>query len=206
MSDTNRIEYNRRVVEEFRAKGGNVQGWAPLILLTTKGAKSGQTRVYPLMSVPDGGHYLAVASKGGAPKNPLWYYNLLAHPDVTVEVGNEKFAATARLLTGNERDKHLRRRLQCFLPMVSIKRKRPAKSLFFCSNGVQTRRVESVSAHWYTRCGARRRIAAGFFVISVYVSAREVRRHLSEYLNLVKPYLRSYSYYKICILIDKTGT
>jgi len=59
MSDTNRIEYNRRVVEEFRANGGNVQGWAPLILLTTKGAKSGQTRVYPLMSIPDGDHYLA---------------------------------------------------------------------------------------------------------------------------------------------------
>ena len=103
MSNHDRIEHNLRVVEEFRANGGAVQGWAPLILLTTKGAKSGQTRVYPLMSVPYGAHYIAVASKGGAPKNPLWYNNLLAHPDVTVEIGNERFLATARLLTGDER-------------------------------------------------------------------------------------------------------
>lgn len=104
MSDADRIDYNRQVVEKFRANGGKVEGWAPLILLTTRGAKSGQERIYPLMSVPYGDHYLAVASKGGAPKNPLWYNNLLAHPDVTVEVGNEKFAATARLLSGAERE------------------------------------------------------------------------------------------------------
>ena len=70
-----RIDYNRRIVEEFRANGGHVQGWAPLILLTAKGAKSGQPRVYPLMAVPYGENYLAVASKGGAPENPLWYHN-----------------------------------------------------------------------------------------------------------------------------------
>jgi deazaflavin-dependent oxidoreductase (nitroreductase family) len=105
MNDSAFIEHNRRVIEEFRANGGNVDGWAPLILLTTKGAKSGQTRIYPLMSVPYGDTYLAVASKGGAPKNPLWYYNLLAHPDVTVETENEKFEATARLLTGEERER-----------------------------------------------------------------------------------------------------
>jgi F420H(2)-dependent quinone reductase len=104
MSDVDRIDYNRQVVEQFRANGGKVEGWAPLILLTTRGAKSGQERIYPLMSVPYGDHYLAVASKGGAPKNPLWYQNVLAHPDVTVEVGNEKFAATARLLSGVERE------------------------------------------------------------------------------------------------------
>src|SRR5215475_44739 len=68
-----------------------------------KGAKSGQPRVYPLISVPYGDNYLAVASKGGTPKNPQWYYNLVAHPDVTVEVGNEQFEATARLLAGDER-------------------------------------------------------------------------------------------------------
>ncbi len=104
MSDTDMIERNRRVIEDFRANGGKVQGWGSLILLTTKGAKSGQTRIYPLMSVPYGDNYLAVASKGGAPENPLWYNNVLAHPDVTVEVGNEKFAATARLLRGAERE------------------------------------------------------------------------------------------------------
>src|SRR5579859_7381345 len=61
MDDTRRIEYNRQVIEEFRANGGKVSGWAPLILLTTRGAKSGQTRIYPLMSVPDGNRYIAVA-------------------------------------------------------------------------------------------------------------------------------------------------
>ena len=103
MSDNDRIAMNRRVVEEFRANNGKVRGWGPLILLTTRGAKTGQTRIYPLMSVPDGESYIAVASKGGAPENPSWYHNLLAHPDVTVEIGNERFLATARLLTGNER-------------------------------------------------------------------------------------------------------
>ncbi len=68
MSTTDRIEINRRVIEEFRANNGKVQGWGSLILLTTRGAKTGQTRIYPLMSVPYGNDYLAVASKGGAPK------------------------------------------------------------------------------------------------------------------------------------------
>ena len=116
MSETDRITYNRRVVEEFRANGGQVQGWAPLILLTTRGARSGQERVYPLMAVPYGDHYIAVASKGGAPKHPLWYYNLLAHPDVTVENGNETFVATARLLMGEERDQAFASAVAVFPP------------------------------------------------------------------------------------------
>ncbi len=98
------VDYNHQVIEEFRANGGKVKGWAPLILLTTRGAKSGLERIYPLMSVPYGDTYVAVASKGGAPENPLWYNNVLAHPDVTIEVGNEKFAATARLLRDAERE------------------------------------------------------------------------------------------------------
>ena len=103
MSDADRVDYNRQVIEQFRANGGKVEGWAPLILLTTRGAKSGQERIYPLMAVPYENTYLAVASKGGAPKNPLWYNNVMAHPDVTVEVGNETFAANARLLHGTEK-------------------------------------------------------------------------------------------------------
>ncbi|GAC1469219.1 MAG: nitroreductase family deazaflavin-dependent oxidoreductase [Ktedonobacteraceae bacterium] len=102
MSDL--LERNRQVIEKFRANEGKVDGWGSLILLTTKGAVSGQERISPLMSIPYGENYLAVASKGGAPENPLWYNNLLAHPDVIVEVGNEKFAATARLLHGAERE------------------------------------------------------------------------------------------------------
>ena len=123
MSDTDRIINNRRVVEEFRANGGQVQGWGPLILLTAKGAKSGQPRVYPLMAVPDGDHYIVVASKGGAPENPLWYNNLLAHPDVTVEVGNETFAATARLLTGAEREQAFAKAVAVFPPYGGYQKK-----------------------------------------------------------------------------------
>lgn len=115
-SDTDRINHNRHVIEEFRANGGKVQGWGPLILLTTRGAKSGQERIYPLMAVPYEGNYLAVASKGGAPKNPLWYNNLLAHPDVTIEVGSETFAATARLLSGDERAQAFAQAISVFPP------------------------------------------------------------------------------------------
>jgi F420H(2)-dependent quinone reductase len=103
MSTSNLNERNRRVTEEFRTNGGKVEGWGSLILVTIKGAKSGVERVNPLMAVPYKGGYLAVASKGGAPEHPAWYYNLLAHPEVTVETGTEKFAATARLLKGAER-------------------------------------------------------------------------------------------------------
>ena len=99
------IATNHQVVEEFRANGGRVKGRGPLVLLTIKGAKSGQPRVYPLMSVPYENGYLAVASKGAAPENPQWYYNLLAFPEITVEVGKEAFPATARLLTGEERQR-----------------------------------------------------------------------------------------------------
>jgi hypothetical protein len=74
MSDYDFIEQNRRVVEEFRANGVKVQCGTPVILLTIKGAKSGQPRIYPLVSVPSGDNYLAIASKGGAPKNPEVVY------------------------------------------------------------------------------------------------------------------------------------
>jgi len=123
MSDHGRMNYNRRIIEEFRANNGKVQGWAPLILLTTRGAKSGETRVYPLMSVPYGEDYLAVASKGGAPKNPQWYYNLLAHPDVTVETGTETFQATARLLSGEERRQAFARAVEIFSPYGEYQKK-----------------------------------------------------------------------------------
>ncbi len=128
MIDNKRIEMNRGVIEEFRANSGKVQGWGPLILLTTKGAKSGQTRIYPLMSVPYGDNYLAVASKGGAPKNPLWYNNLLAHPNVTVEVGNETFTANARLLTGDEREQAFETAVAVFPPYAGYQ-KRTAREI-----------------------------------------------------------------------------
>lgn len=129
MNNSDLIERNRLVVEEFRANGGKVPGWGdPLILLTTRGAKSGEPRIYPLISVPYGDNYLAVASKGGAPKNPLWYYNLLAHPDVTVEVGNEKFEATARQLTGAEREQAFKQAVAVF-PNYAEYQKKTAREI-----------------------------------------------------------------------------
>jgi deazaflavin-dependent oxidoreductase (nitroreductase family) len=107
MTET-REERNRRVVDEFRANAGKVGGpfeGRQMIILHTKGAKSGQPRVTPLVYLPDGDRYLIVASMGGAPNNPAWYHNLAANPDVTAEVGTETFRATATVLKGEERDR-----------------------------------------------------------------------------------------------------
>jgi len=101
-------EWNRRTIEEFRANKGKVGGmWEgrPLLLLMTTGAKSGQPRTTPVMYMREGGHLYIFASRGGAPTNPDWYHNLLAHPDVTVEIGDEQFHTIAQPVTGEERDK-----------------------------------------------------------------------------------------------------
>ncbi len=116
-------ERNKAVIEEFRTHGGQVKGWDPLILLTTIGAKTGQPRIAPLMLVTDGDRILAVASKGGNPKHPEWYLNLLAHPEVTVEVGSEKFETAARILTGNEREQAFRRAAEVFPPYAEYQKK-----------------------------------------------------------------------------------
>ena len=75
------------------------------------------------MLVPDGDRLLAVASKGGHPKHPEWYLNLLAHPEVTVEVGSEKFEATARILTGDERAQAFQRAVEVFPPYAGYQQK-----------------------------------------------------------------------------------
>ena len=116
-------ERNELVIKEFRENGGKVKGWAPLILLTTKGAKTGQTRIIPLMHVPYGNKVVAIASKGGSVKHPDWYNNVLAHPDVTVEVGNEKFETTARILTGAERVKAFEKAVEVFPPYGQYQQK-----------------------------------------------------------------------------------
>ena len=118
-------ERNAKVIQDFRANVGNVTGWAPLILLTTTGAKTGQPRIIPLMHVPYENGVLAVASKGGAVKDPEWYHNLLAHPRVTVEVGNEKFETTARILTGAERARAFEKAVEVFPPYGEYQKKAP---------------------------------------------------------------------------------
>ena len=100
-------DWNDAVIKEFRELGGKVGGYfegAPVLLLTTKGAKTGKARVNPLMYLPNGDRMFVFASKGGTPTNPDWYHNLVANPDVTVEVGTETFPANATVVTGEERD------------------------------------------------------------------------------------------------------
>lgn len=115
MADRN--DWNRQTIEEFRANKGKVGGmWEgkPLLLLTTTGAKSGQRHTTPTMYLADGNRLLVFASKGGAPTNPAWYHNLLAHPKITVEVGPEIYEATATVLSGEERDRLYARQAERF--------------------------------------------------------------------------------------------
>jgi deazaflavin-dependent oxidoreductase (nitroreductase family) len=106
MTDQN--TYNRQLIEEFRANrgksGGPMEG-RPLLLLTTTGAKSGQLRTTPMMYIPDGDRLLVIASNAGAPVHPDWYRNLVAYPEVTVEVGKEIFEAIATVTEGPERQR-----------------------------------------------------------------------------------------------------
>ena len=106
MTDQN--AYNRQLIEEFRAsrgKSSNPMLGRPLLLLTTTGAKSGQLRTTPMMYIRVDDQLLVIASNAGAPSHPDWYYNLVAHPEVTVEVGNEIFDAIAIVTEGEERQR-----------------------------------------------------------------------------------------------------
>jgi deazaflavin-dependent oxidoreductase (nitroreductase family) len=96
-------ERNRQVIEQFRA-GGPIEGMHRdrLVLLTTTGARTGRTNTTPMMFVRDGDRVLVLASNAGAPKIPDWFHNLVANPDVTVELGDESYPATATPLTGTE--------------------------------------------------------------------------------------------------------
>jgi deazaflavin-dependent oxidoreductase (nitroreductase family) len=105
MSD--REDWNARIIKEFRTNEGRVGGpfqGAPLLLLTTTGARSGKTRINPLMYLRDGDRLVVFGSKGGAPTNPDWFHNVVANPDASVEVGTERFPVQAIVATGDERD------------------------------------------------------------------------------------------------------
>jgi deazaflavin-dependent oxidoreductase (nitroreductase family) len=100
-------DYNRRLIEDFRAHGGKVSGdfeHTPMLLLTSTGARSGQRHTTPMGYMPDDDRLIVFAANGGAPKNPDWYHNLVAQPHVTVEVGTETFAALAVVTQGAERE------------------------------------------------------------------------------------------------------
>ncbi|WP_370944801.1 nitroreductase family deazaflavin-dependent oxidoreductase [Amycolatopsis sp. cg5] len=99
-------DWNAGIIKEFRENEGKVGGpfeGAPMVLLTTIGAKSGQERTSPLVYLAEGDRLFIIASAAGADKHPAWYHNLLANPTVTLEIGTEKFEAKATPLEGEER-------------------------------------------------------------------------------------------------------
>lgn len=101
-------DYNQRIIDEFRANSGRPPSWtgtSPLLLVHHRGAKSGTERVNPVAYLDDGGRYVIFASKAGAPSNPDWYHNLKAHPDTTIEVGDDTIEVTVSEAEGEERDR-----------------------------------------------------------------------------------------------------
>lgn len=136
-------EFNERIISEFRENGGKVgppfEG-APMVLITTTGAKSGKRHTTPLVYLPDGERVVIFASKAGAPTNPAWYHNLVANPDVHAEVGTdagiEEYEATAVEVKGEERDALYGRQAEKFpnfaeyqekteriIPVIALERK-----------------------------------------------------------------------------------
>jgi deazaflavin-dependent oxidoreductase (nitroreductase family) len=108
MTDVTVNEFNRNLIAEFRANDGTLTGpfaGAPMLLLTTTGAKSGRKHTTPLVYQKVGDAIVVFGSKGGAPTHPAWYHNQVANPVVTVEVPGETFDATARTAVGEERDR-----------------------------------------------------------------------------------------------------
>jgi deazaflavin-dependent oxidoreductase (nitroreductase family) len=99
-------DFNGKVIAEFRENDGKVGGFfagAPLLLLHHAGAKTGTERVNPLVYQQVGGSYAVFASAGGQPRDPQWFRNLVAHPDVTIEVGTSSVKARARVADTTER-------------------------------------------------------------------------------------------------------
>ena len=101
-------DWNTAIIEEFRANDGQVGGnfaGSPLLLLHTIGARTGMERVSPMMYQDLGGDIAVFASKAGAPDHPDWYHNLVAHPEVSAEIGSETRAFRARTAAGDERER-----------------------------------------------------------------------------------------------------
>ena len=132
--------FNDGVIAEFRANQGKVGGnfaGAPLLLLTSTGAKSGKPYVNPMMYLADGDRWLVFASYAGAPNNPAWYHNLVANPDAVIEVGAETVEVTAVVLEGEERGRKYAEQVRLYpgfgeyqektsrvIPVVALERRR----------------------------------------------------------------------------------
>jgi deazaflavin-dependent oxidoreductase (nitroreductase family) len=103
---TSFADFNKGLIEDLRANGGKATSGPfkgrDVLILTTRGAKSGEVRENPLVYSRDGDHYVIIASKGGAPTHPSWFHNIVANPEVTIEVGGAKFKARAHVPDGDE--------------------------------------------------------------------------------------------------------
>ena len=107
-ANTSPNNWNQKIIDEFRSNAGKVGGpfsGSPLLLLTTTGAKTGRRLTNPLRYNRIENRLLVFGSKGGAPTHPAWYHNLVANPEVTVELGTDKFEARAVVIKGEERDR-----------------------------------------------------------------------------------------------------
>lgn len=114
-------EFNKSIIDEFRANEGVLGGMfegAPVLLLSSVGAKSGESRLNPLVYLSDGDRVIIFASYEGQPKNPPWYYNLLANPEVGVEIGTEQYRASATVLDEPERSE-LYAKMEEAMPMFT---------------------------------------------------------------------------------------
>jgi deazaflavin-dependent oxidoreductase (nitroreductase family) len=134
--------FNRTFIEEFRRNGGKVPGElgeVDLLLLTAKGAKSGEPRTVPLGFHRIDGRLIVIASMGGADKNPPWFFNVIAHPEVTVELGSETFRAKAVVTEGEDHDRlyaavcgrmavfsEYQERTDRVIPVIELQRLEPA--------------------------------------------------------------------------------
>jgi deazaflavin-dependent oxidoreductase (nitroreductase family) len=119
--------YVRDHVEEVESSGGtkgDLRGM-PIVVITTRGAKTGKIRKVPVMRVEHDGVYAAVASMGGAPRNPVWYNNLAAHPDVQLQDGPKRFDLVAREVSGDERAVWWERAVAAFPDYAEYARKTP---------------------------------------------------------------------------------
>jgi deazaflavin-dependent oxidoreductase (nitroreductase family) len=132
-----RSNTNQRIIDEFRANDGKVGGrfeGKSLLLLHTTGAKSGMERINPVAYLRDDENYVVIASKGGAANNPDWYYNILANPRLSVEVGTETFDVDAKIAEEPERTRlynkmvermpgfdDYRRRTERVIPVIVLK-------------------------------------------------------------------------------------
>jgi deazaflavin-dependent oxidoreductase (nitroreductase family) len=133
MSEMNMREYNARLIEEYRANGGKLSGQlanSQILLLTTTGAKTGQERVTPMGYRLDGERIVVIAADAGADMHPDWYYNLLAHPEVTVELGAEGFAARAVIANAAERERLIQTNVVPYFPAQQEKTSREIPFVF----------------------------------------------------------------------------